>query len=125
MEISLAEVWAQNPPASASNQTLQEYMAKAPFWSLCYDYYHLYNEFQEVYNALFGKEPFVEASPRFRWEAGARVNEDDYVGCLTRIEVFRAWFTENVMETGEDTSAAVMVLPYGISGPKYRDVPAE
>lgn len=126
VEIRLDRIWSKNPPAPASNETLQEYMAKAPFWSLCYDYCHLYDGFQEQYAERFGKEPFVEASPRFRWKLGAEVSKDQYEEYLARLQVFRDWFAENIMAIGANGDVdSILVLPYGIAGPKYRDVPAE
>jgi hypothetical protein len=40
--------------------------------------------------------------------------------------VFLEWFNEKIMKTDSDNPInAVMVLPYGIAGPKYRDLPPE
>lgn len=53
---------------------------------------------------------------------GAAVTEYEYEDYLERIDVFRLWFNENVMETGQESGFnTVMVLPYGIAEPKYRD----
>lgn len=41
--------------------------SQAPFWSLCHDYYHKYDQFRADYDDAVGREPFVEASPRYRW----------------------------------------------------------
>lgn len=45
---------------------------------------------------------------------------------MKKVEVFRDWFGQNVMTTDEATvTTAMMVLPCGTAGPKYRDEPAE
>jgi hypothetical protein len=54
------------------------------------------------------------------------ITKDEYESYLTRIETFREWFNDKIMCIGQDESVdAVMVLPYGIAEPKYRDAPSE
>lgn len=88
VQVSLAQLWEEQPPSDslAAGQPLQDYMKKvtrfpssssdlprrltgpeAPFWSLYYDHYHASDRFRSDYRDRFGREPFVEASSRFRW----------------------------------------------------------
>lgn len=87
-EVSLAQLWEDMPPSDshAASQSLQDYMKKvnhfpstssympitltipeAPFWSLYYDHYQVSDQFRSGYLEKFNREPFVEASSRFRW----------------------------------------------------------
>lgn len=63
----MSDRWAESPPEEAKGKSLSEYMAKSAFWSLCYDYYHVYHNFRDQYREKFKRDPFVEASPRYRW----------------------------------------------------------
>lgn len=46
---------------------------------------------------------------------GKKVTEDQYNGDLVRLQVFKTWFDEKVV--GSD---AVVVLPFGLAEPTYR-----
>lgn len=118
--------------------------SQAPFWSLCHDYYHKYDQFRADYDDAVGREPFVEASPRYRWyvcplpflimltrlvkltlctrKIGESVTNDDYEEYLDRLDTFRTWFDKNVMPLSSD-SDDIMILPAGIAEQKYRDEP--
>lgn len=128
-------------------------MHEAPFWSLYHDDYRVSNQFRSEYHERFGREAFVEASARSRWygsqappaqditfvqllinflfyfrflfrNVGENVTEDEYMLYLSQIDAFRTWFNTTVMSlNGDESDAAIMVLPYGIDGPLYRDVP--
>ncbi len=54
-------------------------------------------------------------------EIGANITEKEYDIYKTKVEVFRRWFSENIITD----SNTVMVMPYGIAKPKYRDVAPE
>lgn len=55
---------------------------------------------------------------------GANVTSDEYDTYLTELETFRAWFDSTVMSLSyEQSGDAVLVLPCGTDGPKYRDSP--
>lgn len=118
--------------------------SQAPFWSLCHDYYHKYDQFRADYDDAVGREAFVEASPRYRWyvcplpslimltrlvklnlctrKIGESVTNDDYEEYLDRLDTFRTWFDETVMSLGSD-SDDIMILPPAIGEQKYRDEP--
>jgi len=71
---------------------------------------------------LAGENPCSGPLLSFARHVGSAVIEDEYEDYLERIDVFRRWFNENVMEIGQDSGFdTVMVLPYGIAEPKYRD----
>jgi hypothetical protein len=57
---------------------------------------------------------------------GAAVTRDEYENHLARIKIFRDWFDRDIMNITQDQQAdAVMILPYGVAEPKYRDVKPE
>lgn len=52
------------------------------------------------------------------------MTSDEYDTYLTELETFRAWFDSTVMSLSyEQSGDAVLVLPCGTDGPKYRDSP--
>ncbi|KAL2275630.1 hypothetical protein FJTKL_01697 [Diaporthe vaccinii] len=125
-EVDIAQLWKDQPPSgSSASVPLQDYLKKAPFWSLCHDYYHKFDEFRADYSDAVGREPFVEASPRYRWKIGESVTNDDYDEYLDRLGTFRTWFEETVMPLSSGSND-IMILPAGIAGQKYRDeLPSE
>lgn len=55
---------------------------------------------------------------------GEAVSQQDFQRGRAELEVFRQWFDGNVLSSDPDTrSDAVMIMPYGMGGPKYRDAP--
>ncbi|KAH8788395.1 amidase signature domain-containing protein [Diaporthe sp. PMI_573] len=124
IEVNIAQLWEDYPPSTSPTvrMPLQQYLRKAPFWSLCHDYYHGFDQFRADYSDAVGREPFVEASPRYRWNIGEHVTNDDYDEYLTRLDTFRTWFEKTVMSLTSE-SDDIMILPAGIAAQKYRDEP--
>ncbi|KAF5583813.1 amidase signature domain-containing protein [Fusarium pseudoanthophilum] len=119
---SFVEEWEKNPPQAAGGLPLLEYTEKSAFWSLCYDYYHRFDSFRDEYSAKFGKKPFVSSVVRFRWDFGKHVTFEEYETYMKQLEVFRNWFTENIMGPDSKTlSNAILIMPYGEPRPEYRD----
>ena len=55
---------------------------------------------------------------------GETMSQQDFQNGRAELEVFRRWFDENVLSSDPDTiSDAIMIMPYGMGGPKYRDAP--
>jgi hypothetical protein len=55
---------------------------------------------------------------------GKEVNSDEYEMYLKELKVFRNWFEEHLMSTDPQTlSNAIMIMPYGVPDPEYRDEP--
>ncbi|RBA17365.1 hypothetical protein FPRO05_02089 [Fusarium proliferatum] len=105
---SFVKEWEKNPPRGAGSLPLLKYTEKSAFWSLCYDYYHGFDSFRDEYSAKFGKKPFVSSV--------------EYATYMKQLEVFRSWFTENVMGPDSKTlSNAILIMPYGEPHPEYRD----
>ncbi|KAL7941820.1 hypothetical protein V8C42DRAFT_355247 [Trichoderma barbatum] len=119
-KIRLSDAWDAQPPDEANGQSLEEYMKKAPFSSFCSDFYHEYQDFRNDYKTKFGREPYVEATPRFYWGIGESESKHDYTNHRERIEVFKKWFGDNIMSTLGD-SDSIMVLPSGPLTVQYRD----
>ncbi|KAF5614520.1 D-mandelate dehydrogenase [Fusarium sp. NRRL 25303] len=135
---SFVEEWENNPPHGAGSLPLLEYTEKSDFWSLCYDHYHGFDNFRDEYSAKFGKRPFVRSVVRFRWsvcsqsfriisekqdkDVGKDVTSQKYEEYMKQLELFRNWFTENIMGSDSKTlSDAILIMPYGEPRPEYRD----
>ncbi|UKZ72529.1 hypothetical protein TrVFT333_000159 [Trichoderma virens FT-333] len=119
-KIRLSDAWDADPPNQANGQSLEEYMKEAPFSSFCYDFYQENQDFRNGYKNKFGREPYVEATPRFRWGIGANESKHDYTLHRERIEVFNKWFGDTIMSTLGD-SGTIMVIPIGPYIVQYRD----
>ncbi|KAL6879311.1 amidase signature enzyme [Trichoderma novae-zelandiae] len=118
--VRLSETWDANPP-NDTTQSLEEYMKEAPFRSFCYGFYHQYADFRNHYRDKYGREPYVEATPRFRWGIGKSESMQDYEHHRLRVEVFRRWFNESIVSTAGD-SETIVIIPFGPQDPvQYRD----
>ncbi|KAL7808789.1 hypothetical protein V8C44DRAFT_350817 [Trichoderma aethiopicum] len=118
--VRLSEAWDANPP-NDTKQSLDEYMKEAPFSSFCYEFYHEYADFRSQYKDKFGRQPYIEATPRFRWGIGEKESAPDYGHHRARIEVFRQWFNETIMPVVGD-SETIVIVPFGPPATvQYRD----
>lgn len=52
---------------------------------------------------------------------GANITEEEYDLYLNQLDTFGAWFDTTIMSLSDGD--AIMILPYGSSGPGYRDIP--
>ncbi|KAJ6180918.1 hypothetical protein N7519_011379 [Penicillium mononematosum] len=126
VNISLAERWEQCPPSEANGKPLKQYLSKSAFWSMCYDYYHGFDDFRSIYSSKYGKLPFEGPVLHYRWEIGKEVTPDEYNTYREELKVFQRWFDENIFSQDPNTlSEAIMIMPYGSANPKYRDTPNE
>ncbi|KAJ5726505.1 uncharacterized protein N7483_007862 [Penicillium malachiteum] len=126
VEISLAERWDQCPPAEANGKPLREYLSKSAFWSMCYDYYHGFDDFRSEYESKYGKRPFERPVLNYRWGIGKEVTLEEYNPYREELKVFQKWFDDNIFSKDPDTmSEAIMIMPHGSSNPKYRKVANE
>jgi len=118
--------WNQCPPEAAKGKSLKEYLAKSAFWPMCYDFYHEFDQFRDDYRQKYKKEPYVGPVTTFRWGVGASVSSEDYHQGWAELKVFRDWVDANVLSSHSETlSNAVMIMPYGMGRPKYRDAANE
>ncbi|CAF3641369.1 unnamed protein product [Fusarium graminearum] len=125
--VDVSKIWEENPPVEASNDGMQSYISQAPFRSWCYDYYHSFDDFRDEYQRKFHKEPFIETAPQFFWEQCKSVTEEEHGKDAERLEVFRKWFHDNVMNISTTSSAdtPILVLPCGDVQVKHRNEPMD
>ncbi|KAM0495654.1 hypothetical protein ACHAP8_007921 [Fusarium lateritium] len=123
--IDISKSWEESPPSEASKDGMQAYMSQAPFRSWCYDYYHAFDEFRDEYQQKFHKEPFVETTPQSFWERCKSVTEEEHREDTERLEIYRKWFYNNVMNisTTPDTKTPILILPCGDAQVKHRNEP--
>ncbi|KAF4954898.1 hypothetical protein FGADI_5000 [Fusarium gaditjirri] len=99
---SFVEEWEKNPPQEAGGLPLLD--------------------FRDEYNAKFGKTPFISSVVKFRWDVGKDVTLQEYEEYMNQLEIFRNWFTKNIMGPDSKTlSDAILIMPYGEPHPEYRD----
>ncbi|KAF4998241.1 hypothetical protein FGRMN_3290 [Fusarium graminum] len=121
--IEVGKVWESNPPVQAK-ESMQTYMAQAPFRSWCYDYYHAFDEFRVKYRQKFHHEPFAETTPQYFWDQCKDIKEEHRED-TERLEIYRRWFDENILRisTPNSVSDAIIVLPCGNSQVEHRNEP--
>ncbi|TQV91793.1 beta-mannosidase precursor [Cordyceps javanica] len=105
--ISLAETWAKNPPKEARGQTLNDYLGNATYDAFDYDFYHNYDEFRSAFKTKFAQEPYTEPNVAEKWSIGAKT---DGKAAAKKLELFSAWFAENVAPTTSDASDKAAIL---------------
>ncbi|KAM0231732.1 hypothetical protein ACHAPO_008312 [Fusarium lateritium] len=123
--IDTSKSWEERPPSEESKDGMQAYMSQAPFRSWCYDYYHAFDEFRDEYKEKFHKEPFVETTPQFFWERCKSVTEEEHREDTERLEIYRKWFYNNIMNisTTSESQTPILVLPCGDVQVKHRNKP--
>ncbi|UNI19489.1 hypothetical protein JDV02_005671 [Purpureocillium takamizusanense] len=120
--IRLSSLWNQHGPDAAKDQSLGEYIGNASFRLYCYEFYHTYDAFRSDYTAKVGHAPYAEASVLHKWSIGKSVSKSEYDEYQTRLEVFRKWFGEQVMNiTSAEQRWTAMLLPFDSEAPDYRD----
>jgi hypothetical protein len=86
--------------------------------------YHAFDEFRSEYKAKFGKNAYVGPYMQFRWGVGKAVTEMQRDNAIEELEIFRRWFSGNVMPL-DSVAEVVLVMPFGDATPQYRDVTHE
>lgn len=121
---SFVERWSQCPPEEAGGKPLKEFLSKSGYYPFFYDGYHEYDHFRDEYRQVFDKEPYVGPYMRFRWDNGAKVTKEERDTGLAELKIFRDWVMESVFKPDPTTgSNAILIIPSGNGGPKYRDDP--
>ncbi|KFA46974.1 hypothetical protein S40293_09794 [Stachybotrys chartarum IBT 40293] len=124
--LSMANTWTEQPPLEANGADMQEYIGDASFRLLCYESYHHFGQFRQEYGNEFHRQPFVEPTVRYRWEIGKLLSHGDADELRGRLDIFRKWFNQTIMPIDSyATSATIMVLPWHMGEPKYRDEKTE
>ncbi|KAH7318121.1 amidase signature domain-containing protein [Stachybotrys elegans] len=119
--VVVGDAWAENPPTEANGLGMQEYMKEVPFRLFCHNFYRTYEGFGTEYREAFESEPFQEATVKFRWEFGKNISEAESIKQKERLTVFRRWFSEAIMPLDLKDGSTIMVLPWPIGEPSYRD----
>ncbi|KAK0611225.1 amidase signature domain-containing protein [Immersiella caudata] len=119
---SLAQGWAENPPAEANGKSLNEYAFKTGYNPFYYDIYHQYDQFRADHLEKFGSKAYVSPSMQWRLDRGAEITESEVEQSHKELKVLQAWFAKSILR-GDHTagSTAVLILPVGPTEPNYRD----
>ena len=117
--VSFDALWSNSPPAEANCQSLQEHMRYACRNSFFHDDYHSFHQFREDYFRHYSKTPYVSPPVRWQWERSAEITRDERDEAVARLEVYRDWFSQEVMQA--DTHLTVVIIPIENISPRYRD----
>jgi hypothetical protein len=106
----------------AGNKTLKEFLAKTGFNPFYYDGYHTFDQFRKDHVTKFDREAYVGPYMQWKWKTGSKVTPEDVETSMKEMEVYRAWFSENVLREGDGMmSDAVLIMSVSCYAPDYRD----
>lgn len=117
--VSFDALWDTSPPAEANSQSLQEYMKYACRNSFFHDDYHNFDQFREDYFKRYAKTPYISPPVHRQWERSAAITSDERDEAVARLEVYRNWFSQEVMRA--NTHLTIVVIPIEEIAPRYRD----
>ncbi|KAK4443299.1 amidase 1 [Podospora aff. communis PSN243] len=120
---SLAERWAEKPPAEANGKSLDEYAHTSGHNPFYHDIYHEYDQFRDDHFKKFGSRAYVSPSMQWRWDRGAGISKAEVEQSYKELKVLQSWFANAVLREDQTSgSSAVLILPVGPTEPNYRDV---
>lgn len=117
--VKITDLWAQNPPSGAKGQCLHDFLEKVGKDSFLYANYHSAKGFRDGYREAFGKAPFASPFVQWRWKVGSTITKEEYEESMRRMNVYKQWFLDVVMQVGVKNSFVVMQSEDVT--PKYRD----
>ena len=121
VQVSLAELWKKTAPAEVAGRDLETWLADVVVQTYYRDFYDSTSSFRKQYNEKFGKEPYVNSFVHWRWNLGKKVSDGQRAEGLRRIELYRAWLLQHVLQT--HLFKALVILPISHVQPTYRDAP--
>ena len=119
--IQLSELWAQSPPKEAEGQGMHEYLDDVGRDTFLYANYHSGTAFHDRYCKKFGKKPFSSKFVQWRWKVGSTISNEVHEEAMRRMDVYKNWFLNVVMQVGE--MGTFVVMQSEDVSPKYRDDP--
>ncbi|KAL8948486.1 MAG: hypothetical protein Q9222_005329 [Ikaeria aurantiellina] len=103
----------------AKGQSLDQYMQHACRDSFFHDDYRSFDRFRHDYQNQFAKPPYVNPPVRRQWELSATISEAARDTAAAKLEVYRHWFSNTVMQDEQYNS--LIALPVENLAPRYRD----
>lgn len=100
---------------------MHEYLEKVGRDTFLYANYHSAAAFRDSYRKKYGRKPFVSKFVQWRWDVGSKVSREEHEEAMRRMDVYKDWFSETIMQVGKSNSFVVMQSEDVI--PKYRDDP--
>ncbi|KAF2676238.1 amidase signature enzyme [Lentithecium fluviatile CBS 122367] len=120
--VSLAALWKSSPPEEAQGETLHEYLDEVGACTFLYENYHTLSNFRDDYLGKFHRDPFVSQFVQWRWNIGKVYTRAQFNEGLRKLEVFRQWFLDCVMQGVPET---ILVISGEAVRPNYRnDLPS-
>ena len=120
-KVSIASIWEQNPPSNVGGQGIEQYLHDAYIHSNFHDYYYdSTEEFRTKYEEQYQKRPYVIPFVTWKWALGKAVTQDERDQALHRLEVYKTWFLDTIMQRQERET--YLVMPIAEVAPNYRDV---
>ena len=119
--IVISDLWAKTPPGAANGQGLHDFLEKAGKDTFLYANHHSAASFRDGYRQKFGKAPFASPFVQWRWKIGSTVTKEEHEESMRRIDVYKQWFLEEVMQVGVKNS--LVIMQNEDVEPKYRDDP--
>ena len=81
-------------------------------------------EFVNDYIEAFGRHPYLPPSIMNRWKHGEKITYEERRHAADQVKDFKNWFEKDILENdGTNNFSAVMVMPWTVGIPNYRDSP--
>ncbi|KAI9717361.1 MAG: hypothetical protein M1828_007249 [Chrysothrix sp. TS-e1954] len=119
INISLAQLWASEPPVEARSESLEQYLDKAGWEPIFFDQYHNLDNFREDYHKQYHRAPYVTRYNRWKWKLGSAVTQEQRDDGIARIKVYRDWLLKTVLRSPECNTILILAVESG--HPSYRD----
>ncbi|KAF2007617.1 amidase signature enzyme [Amniculicola lignicola CBS 123094] len=119
IRISLENLWASNPPDDAKGEKLYDFLQEVGASTFLYENFHSGAHFRDEYRKKFQQNPFVSDFVQWRWKIGEKYTLDQFNEGIRRLDVYKQWWLDTVLETGRMNTLVVMQSEE--VKPNYRD----
>ncbi|KAK3208225.1 hypothetical protein GRF29_77g26546 [Pseudopithomyces chartarum] len=77
-EVSIKDLMKKKTPKEADSSDIEEFLEDVGVTSFCYGVYEELQDFRNTYREKYSKEPYVNPTMRWRWDAARNVTKERY-----------------------------------------------
>ncbi|KAH7312544.1 amidase signature domain-containing protein [Stachybotrys elegans] len=112
---SIHDDWSNTAPVDEKD--LRQYLRELTHHGWFYAAFHSFDSFREKYERVNGHKPFVTEVVRWYWELGSKVSHVEHNELMSRLAVFKDWFTKQYLSDKQ----TIIALHIDKVQPRYRD----